>query len=915
MLTVTRLTKGGKKGGNVVAYLQATEYYRDKDDAVQSASSWEGLGAADLGLSGAPTAEQMERLAEGFDPHTSRRKALVPNAGKDNRAIGADMTFSAPKSVSIAYALASPEERDDILAAQRAAVASVLGFIEQEQLLRARRGHAGIDSIATMGVVASTHNHFSNRNLEPQLHTHTLLYNIARGEDGQLCCVETNEIFRYQKALGALYRTALAENLESLGYGIEHTLGFDGLGERDGNKDAFEISGISKELRGHFSTRAKEVEEYQKAHPHARNGALVTRKDKDEPTFAKLTAEWSKSLGELRAKQPDMVPTTEELKSQKGISRTSDMADVIDKLHETEAVISRPALLEALAKNSVGRGIDQVFSDEKAFAARADIHHIKPERQPGPASIWSSRPTLKHRETRYANSETVAREKGVLTMAAEAAKDTRHQVPMDRVHAGIAAFEARKSKETNSTFRLTPEQRAMVEHTTHATGGIALVVGRAGTGKTTSSEACVEVWKGEGMAVRGAATSWKAAKKLQKESGVEGIALAALAKRIEKKDPDWMPDAKSVLMIDEASLLGTRSFDVVQRAYLKAGGKVVLMGDPSQIQSVDAGSPFRALAEKHGYAQLEKITRQKTTEGLDLANHFYEGAEQKKGERTASQANTLGRALMKRMDGMGAVHRFDDGKKAIAGLVDAFLSSPEKTSEKLAIAATNADVDEIARSIRNGIKARGELGAVDFHADTITRSGGQQRLAVAVGDRIRFKAKVDDKAAKNEDATIQKIRRNVAGGLDITVRMDDDATNGKPREFTFDSLQHDQFAYAYAMTAFGAQGQTSHSTFWLGTPTDQHLGLVAATRAKHRLAVFLDKDTEAGFSSSLGRQGHKANALEEGVSQNQRRPSLQGFSAHLERFKQNASAIKDRFLGGEKEQKPKLKNQQRGITV
>lgn len=912
MLTLTRLTKGGKKGGNVVAYLQATEYYRDKDDAVQSASSWECLGAADLGLSGAPTAEQMERLAEGFDPHSLRRKALVPNAGKDNRAIGADMTFSAPKSVSIAYALGSPEERDAILGAQRAAVASVLGFIEHEQLLRARRGHAGIDSIATQGVVASTHNHFSNRNLEPQLHTHTLLYNVARGEDGQLCCVETNEIFRYQKALGALYRTELARNLEGLGYGIEHTLGFDGLGEADG-KDAFEIAGVSKELRDHFSTRAKEVEEYQKKHPHARNGALATRKNKDEPTFSELTAEWQKSLGELRAKHPDMVPTTEGLKAQKGISRTADMADVIDKLHETEAVISRPALLEALAKNSVGKGIDTVLSDEKAFATRPDIHHIKPERQPGPASNWSTRPTLKHRETRYANSETVAREKAVLTMADEAAKDNRHQVPMDRVQAGIAAFEARKSKETNSTFRLTPEQRAMVEHTTQATGGIALVVGRAGTGKTTSSEACVEVWKGEGMKVRGSATSWKAAKKLQKESGVEGIALAALAKRIEKKDPDWMPDAKSVLMIDEASLLGTRSFDVVQRAYLQAGGKVVLMGDPSQIQSVDQGSPFRALAAKHGYAQLDKITRQKTTEGLDLANAFYEGAEQKKGERTASQANTLGKALMKRMDDMGAVHRFDDGKQAIAGLVDAFLASPQRTSEKLAIAATNADVDEIARSIRNGLKARGELGAVDFHADTITRSGGQQRLALAVGDRIRFKAKVDDRAAKNEDATIQKIRRNATGGLDITVRMDDDATNGKPREFTFDSLQHDQFAYAYAMTAFGAQGQTSHSAFWLGTPTDQHLGLVAATRAKHKLAVFLDKDAEAGFSSSLGRQGHKANALEEGVSQSQRRPFMQGFSAHFERFRQNASAIKDRFLGGEKEQKPKFK--QRGITV
>ena len=923
MLSLTRLTNGGKRGGNVVAYLQATEYYRDKDGAVQSSSAWVGKGAADLGLSGEPTAEQMERLAAGFEPSSPKRKPLTPNAGKNDRVIGIDATFSPPKTVSVAYALAKGKDRDAILKAQQDAVGAVLEFIEKEGLLRARRGHAGIDSIGTEGVVASTHNHFANRNLEPQLHTHTLLYNVARGEDGKLCCVETKEIFRYTQALSALYRSQLAANLHELGYGIEHTLGRDGLGEENG-RDAFEIAGVPKELRDHFSTRAQEVAEYKKVHPHAHNAAVATRKHKDEPSFSELTKAWDETLADLQSKHPEWVPTIEGLKAQKSVSRERDTHKVIEQLHEMEAVITRPALLERLAKNSVGKGIAHVLDEEDAFAARADIVHIKPERQAGDSQNWSRRPDLKHRETRYANLETIAREEAVIAMADRAAKDMRHQVSMKRVTAGIARFEAKKSSELGAPFKLKDEQRKMVEHCANGTGAIACVVGFAGTGKTTASSALVEVMHADGMKVRGAATSWKAAKKLQSESGVEGIALAALAKRIEKKNPDWMPNEKSVLILDEASMVGTRSFDVVQKAYLKAGGKIICMGDNVQIQAIDQGSFFRALTERFGFSRLTEITRQKTAEGLDLSNHFYEGSHQKRGERTGRQAQEHGRALYKKMDDMGSLHQFEDGKAAIDGLVKAFLASPRQSSDKLAIAATNVDVQEIAKGIRKGLKELGELEGDDYNATVVTAAGGQQRLPVAVHDRIRFFAKVGDhsgdKAATNEDAIILHIEQNGFGGLNIKVRMDELAENGKPRTFVFDTYEHDNWGYSYATTAHKSQGQTTDECFWLGSAaSNHHLGLVAATRAKHRLNVFIDQETASGFASTLGRHSFKANALEEGVQQNAGWSAQ--LSSHLSQLKIKTSELVGRIFGPEpmqtlhpKNQKPK-NLQQRGRTL
>jgi ATP-dependent exoDNAse (exonuclease V) alpha subunit len=329
------------------------------------------------------------------------------------------------------------------------------------------------------------------------------------------------------------------------------------------------------------------------------------------------------------------------------------------------------------------------------------------------------------------------------------------------------------------------------------------------------------------------------------------------------------------------------------------------------------------LTEKFGFARLSEITRQKTAEGLDLANTFYEGSHQKRGERTGRQALAHGRALYKKMDDMGALHQFEDGKAAIDGLVKAYLASPRKSSEKLAIAATNVDVHEIARGIRKGLKDRGELDGDDYNATVVTAAGGNQRLPVAVHDRIRFFAKVGDhsgdKAATNEDATILGIERNQLGGLNIKVRMDELAENGSERIFVFDSYEHDNWGYAYATTAHKSQGQTTDECFWLGSSaSNHHLGLVAATRAKHRLDVFIDQETASGFASTLGRHSFKANALEEGAQQV--RTWASNITEQVARLKTATAEMVDRLFGPTASapdhiQNQKLKNQQpRGMT-
>jgi conjugative relaxase-like TrwC/TraI family protein len=925
MMTVTKLENHGGVG-DLIAYLQATEYFLDSKGQSRSTSEWVGKGSADLGLVGEPDADAMARLAAGFSP-TGKRVALTPNAGEADRAIGTDITFSSPKSVSIAFAIASPEDKDDILAAQNHAVKCVLDFIEKEGLVRAKRGSnskkdgPGIDSIRTEGLIASSHLHLSSRALDMQLHNHVLIMNLARGSDGKTSCVENYELKRYQQALGALYRTELAAGMQKLGYGIEHTIGVDGLGEETGH-DAFEIVGISKELRDHFSKRTADVKAYEEEHPHSHLAALATREDKEEPPCSELIAGWTKQLAEFEALHPGHVPTIEKLRSLKSVSHERPVVEVMDKVHEFEAVIDRPKLLERLARNSVGKGIAHVVAEEQAFAKRPDFVQIEPVRQTGPKKTWSRRPDLCHRETRYASKKGVVElEKQVLSIADTASKDMRHQVPAGTVADVIKAFEARKSAEHGAPFKLKGEQRRMVEHCCTDTGAIALVQGRAGTGKTVAASAVCEVFKAQGYKVRGAAVAWTAANTLAQETGIESTALAALASGIKHKNPKFMPDARSVLLIDEASFLGTRDFAFVQKAYSDAGGKIILQGDSHQLQAVSAGGVLRSLTERLGFAELKEITRQKTADGLALAEMTYGKSEQKRGTRTRRETVDLGRAIVGQLDAMGAVNRFENTKEARDGVIDAWLASAVPATEKLAIAGTNLDSIEISQGIRAGLKARGELGATDYMAYTKTAKSGEQRLPVTVGDRLRFKAKVPDKADNAETCTIEGIKPNRNGGLDISVLMDAKAKDGKARRFTFDTLQDSNFVYGYSSTTYSSQGATVSEAFWLGTPaSDQHNAVVAATRARVKFQVFIDTETEAGFTSSLGRHGLKANALEEGIKHvNSWASSLADRFATI---RTATTAAVGRLLGSEHAPAPdhiqiqnqKLKNQQRGMT-
>ena len=238
------------------SYYERDGYYAKDDPEHRAASAWAGKGAEDLGLKGPVDPETFKAILEGKVPDGSdtRLGRRVKDRGTPGSAEilhrpGRDLTFSAPKSVSIA-ALVGGDDR--IVEAHDRAVTATLAWIEKNAA-ETRMKDPVTGQMARVGgqkIVAATFRHDTSRNLDPQLHSHAVLANMVQGEDGKWRSMANEGLYARQKLIGMLYRNELAGGLARLGYGIEKT-------HADGR---FEIAGVSREAVEAFSTRRAEIE-------------------------------------------------------------------------------------------------------------------------------------------------------------------------------------------------------------------------------------------------------------------------------------------------------------------------------------------------------------------------------------------------------------------------------------------------------------------------------------------------------------------------------------------------------------------------------------------------------------------------------------------------------------------------------
>ncbi|MCY4407453.1 MAG: relaxase domain-containing protein [Rhodospirillaceae bacterium] len=280
------------------SYYEHDGYYAKDDPEHRDASAWAGRGAEELGLKGPVGAETFRAVLEGRVPDGSDTR--LGRRGKDGEIAhrpGRDLTFSAPKSVSIA-ALVGGDRR--IVDAHDRAVAATLAWVERNAAeTRMKDPDTGrMVRAGNQKIVAATFRHDTSRNLDPQLHTHSVVVNMVKGEDGKWRSMANESLYANQKLIGMLYRSELAAGLGKLGYGIEKT-------HADGR---FEIAGVSREAVEAFSSRRAEIEAAMEArglgasadNPGiAERAALMTRAKKRDIDRDELSGVWQKQAADL----------------------------------------------------------------------------------------------------------------------------------------------------------------------------------------------------------------------------------------------------------------------------------------------------------------------------------------------------------------------------------------------------------------------------------------------------------------------------------------------------------------------------------------------------------------------------------------------------------------------------------------
>jgi Ti-type conjugative transfer relaxase TraA len=671
--------------GKLVAGPGAGHYYTDQvargqedyySGEGEAPGVWTGGGAAALGLSAEVTEEGIVRLLEGRDPESG---FLIRRPGGKDSIAAFDLTFRAPKSVSILFGIAEPEVVRQVVAAHDAAVAQAMEYMEREAC-RVRRGAGGRTVLEGRGFVGAAFRHRSSRAGDPQLHTHVVVANASLGADGRWTAVDARALYRHGKTAGFVYQAALrielTERLRVRWLAVEHGVA--------------DIEGIPRSVIEHFSRRRAEILEVMAARgEHSARSAQIatldTRRRKDYGVSAeRLREEWRARAGEhgldrFAVRRVLRRASARRLHVAARFERLAKRLEGPEGLTRDRSRFTRRDVVQAFAgASSVGARLGELDELTDAFLQRQEI--VPVESRAG--------------EREFTTRSLLRAERELLDRAA------------DRRGSGVAVTAVAVA---NGPGPLGSEQRELVVALTESGDGVQIVRSAAGTGKTFALGAAVEAWRASGVEVLGVALSARAACELRDQTGIDATTVARLKTAL--KRGIGLPRG-AVLIIDEAGMVGTRDLAVLAAAAANADAKLVLVGDDRQLPEIQAGGAFSALAERLGAVELRDVRRQRQAWDREALTALRDG-----------EIAEFAHAYVEH----GQIVTAPTAHAAREAIVDDWFAAQMTGATVLMIAHRRADVADLNERAREKLRAHGMLG-------------GQQveigRRAFADGDRV-----------------------------------------------------------------------------------------------------------------------------------------------------------------------------------
>lgn len=790
MLSVSKAIKAGQ-GEYYIALSKADDYYLD---GAEPKGFWLGTGAASLGLFGEIQDQQFRNLLRGLSPTGDRK--LVKNADSERRA-GWDLTWSVPKSVSVLWSQADPDVRKRIEACLQNSVKIGVNYLERVAGFT-RRGEDGwLHEKAKLTFAGFEHS--TSRAQDPQLHVHTVLLNVAIRTDGTTGTLEPREIYRHQFAAGAVFRAELAAQLE-------RELGLRAM--REG--PAFELLGVDRELMATFSKRRADIEAALKERglkggKAAEIAALDTREKKQSLPREELFSAWHEIGLAHRWTDKEVSFLIHAPFPARDLETESQEAAraATEKLTRSETYFSVRKLTQAIAEEAQGRGLDanEVFQIRDRLLQSPELVFLSESRG---EKIWTTK-------------EVLDLERALLKSCASMHE---REIPAPPP-LGI------EPEAVSKNLNLSSEQNVALQHVCETTGGIRVVAGMAGTGKSTLFRAAQQIWEAQGLTVLGASLSGKAARSLEESSGIKSMTLHRTLYEIERGAIALTQ--KSVLLIDEAAMVGTRQLARVVDECLKAQATLILAGDAKQLQAIELGGAFAEISRRFGAAELNQIRRQRDAWAREAVIDFSEG--------DAEKALAAYRAR-------GFVAEATEGRwSAMERLIgDWVQEAPCAEKETVILAGTNADVSALNRMAQEALKSAGQLG------ETAITIGSEEMLQ---GDRVLFTKNSMALSVMNGD---RGFVRDIESKT-ITIELDSGPF------IKVDTETYDNLRLGYAMTTHKAQGMTVEKSFILVSDqmVDRELTYVQASRARGETRWYIGSDIpEATREMARSRQKEMA---------------------------------------------------------
>ncbi|MGH9211707.1 MAG: MobF family relaxase [Acidimicrobiales bacterium] len=599
MLTIAKLGIGQQNYYLSKVASGIEDYYSGRGEV---AGTWNGRGASRLGLAGRVRAGQLAKLMDGLDPLTGDRLA-----GREGvaRVPGWDLTFSAPKTVSVLYGLSDARIAAEVVAAHEAAVAEGIAYLERYAACSRRRTDGDITTVRAEGLAGAAFRHRTSRAGDPQLHTHALAVNLVGLVDGGWGALHSPIIYRHARTAGFVYQAVLRGELtDRLGVawdeahmGHAEIAGIDPMLVQVFSKRRHEII-AAMERRGEHSARAAQVAAHatRSTKEYGVDPDSLRQRWADEALAAGVApASLQQAIG-----HPPRAVTTGQLEhavevmvSARGLTQhdaTFDRRDVMrawcealpagTKVRLTDLVALCDDLLAHPDVETIRDGLDRLRGHEIVYRADGTLttaSHVEP--------YWSTR-------------EMLAIERSMLDMAQQARTAGTCRVPAEHVERCLA-----------SRPDLSAEQAAMVRQVTTSSAGVELVVGRAGTGKTYALAVAARAWGEAGFHVMGLALAARAADQLEHGAGIRSATVARFLCDADRISASPVTD-RHVLVVDEAGMVDTRRLARVIAIARHSGAKVLLVGDHHQLPAVEAGGAFAALITEIGATELCENRRQ-----------------------------------------------------------------------------------------------------------------------------------------------------------------------------------------------------------------------------------------------------------------------------------------------------------------